>query len=109
MSIAQEKFSKLNQSRKETHRQVSNSISQLNAYAMDAMKQQAYMRKDPDANGAGDLIAVVTPDFAAAASAFNEVVEKLVDMQSVAAGAMTVDDMIAKHGIDLTAYSDELI
>lgn len=109
MSIAQEKFSKLNDLRKTTHKQVSNTVSQLNSYALDAMKQQAYMRKNPDANGADQLIPVVTPDFAAAAAAFNDVAEKLQDMQLVAAEAMTADELVAKYSIDLAAYSNELI
>tara|TARA_R100000544_G_scaffold16105_1_gene7624 strand:- start:781 stop:1110 length:330 start_codon:yes stop_codon:yes gene_type:complete len=109
MSINQEKFSKINQLRKNTHRQVSDAVSQLNTFASDAMNQQAYMRVNPDLNGADQLLSVVTPDFVAVATAFNEVKEKLEDMQSVASGLMTVDEMIAKHSIDLSQYSNELI
>lgn len=109
MSINQEKFSKINQLRKDTHRQVSNAVSQLNSFASDAMNQQAYMRVNPDSNGADQLLSVVTPDFFAVSVAFDEVKEKLEDMQAVASGAMSADAMITKHGINLSQYSDELI
>jgi len=109
MSINQEKFSNLNKLRKDTHKRISNLISQLNASTTSAMKQQAYMHKNPDSNGAPDLIPVVTPDFLAAAEAFNEVVAKLMDMQSVQASSMTVDEFIAKYSINLEEFSAELI
>lgn len=109
MSIEQEKFSNLNKLRKDTHKQVSNLISQLNASTSMAMKQQSYMHKNPDLNGANDLIAVVSPDFLATAAAFNQVAAKLMDMQALQSGAMTVDDFIAKYNINLAEFSAELI
>ena len=67
------------------------------------------MHKNPDNNGANELIAVVQPDFDALAVAFNQVAEKLVDMQAVSNGSMTIDALIAKYGIDLTEFSNGLI
>lgn len=109
MSLSALKLATLNTNRKQTSQQVSNAISQLNAHAAAAMKQQAYMHKDPDLNGAGDLIAVVQPEFDALSVAFNQVAAKLVDMQAVSAGTMTADALIAKYNIDLNAFSNTLV
>lgn len=109
MSLYQLKFANLNEQRKTTQRSASNAVSQLNTAVDIALKQQAYMRLNPDDNGANELIAVCTPDFNACATAFNEVAEKLNDMLSVQAGVMTIEECIAKHGIDLSEYSNELI
>ncbi|MEZ7225982.1 hypothetical protein NO989_04275 [Alteromonas sp. DY56-G5] len=109
MSLDQLKFSNLNTQRKETQRKVSNAISQLNAAADEAMKQQAYMHSNPDDNGANELIAVATPDFNASAQAFNEVAQKLQDMQLVQAGTLSITDYIAKYNIDLSEFSERLI
>lgn len=109
MSLDQLKFSNLNTLRKETQRKVSNAISQLNAAADEAMKQQAYMHSNPDDNGANELIAVATPDFNASAQAFNQVAQKLQDMQLVQAGTLSIADYIAKYNIDLSEFSERLI
>ena len=103
------KLQKLNSERKKTQRDVSNHISHLNNAADAAMRQQAYMHKNPDANGADQLIAVIHPEFLEAAAAFNEVAAKLQDMQLVSAGQMTIDDFIAKYAINLEEFSNELI
>lgn len=103
------KLQNLNSERKKTQRSVSNAISQLNTAADTAMRQQAYMKKNPDNNGADQLIAVVHPDFLAAASAFNLVAQKLQDMQLVSSGDLSVDDFMAKYNIDLTEFSNGLI
>ena len=109
MSVAQEKFSKLNQVRKTTAQQIGNNISQLNTLANDVMRQQAYMRKDPDGNSAGDLLPIVEPDFLALVAAFNEVSAKLEDVKAVHAGTMTPDELIAKYSLDLIEFSNGLI
>lgn len=109
MSINQEKFSSLNKARKDTHRQINNIISQLNSLTDSAMKQQAYMHKNPDNNGADELIAVVTPDFLETANSFNVVAAKLMDMQAVKGGEMTLDELITKYTINLAEFSNELI
>ena len=108
MSINQEKFSNLNKARKATHKNVVSSLSQLLSFSMDAIKQQCYMRENPDANGADELIAVVTPDFIEASEMFNSVKDRLEDLQSVALGSMTTAEMKAKYSVDLVAYSEEL-
>lgn len=103
------KLSNLNELRKQTEREVSRAISQLNAATGSAMRQQAYMHKNPDTNGADQLIPVATPNFNASAAEFNAIAEKLTDMQKVQAGTLTVDDFIAKYSIDLTEFSNGLI
>mgnify|MGYP003133122369 FL=1 len=109
MSLEYLKFTNLNSERKSTQRSVATAISNLNAAANSALKQQAYMRVNPDNNGADELISITKPDFDACAAAFNEVAQKLMDMQAVQAGTMTVEDCIEKYNIDLTEYSNELI
>jgi len=111
MSLNNVKINNFNQHRKETQRQVSNSLSQLNSQADTAIKQQAYMHLNPDANGANDLIAVVNPEFFALAAQFNTIAEKLVDMQKVAdpLDAMTAADMVTKYSLNLASYSESLI
>ena len=107
--LNQLKLANFNENRKQTQQKVSQAISQLNAAASEAMRQQAYMRKNPDLNGADELIAVATPNFDASADAFNEVAQKLADMQSVQAGTLTVDAFITKYNIDLAEFSNGLI
>ena len=109
MSLEHLKFTNLNSERKSTQRSVATAISNLNAAADSALKQQAYMRVNPDNNGANELIPICQGDFDSCSAAFNEVAAKLMDMQAVQAGTMTVEDCIAKYGIDLTEYSNELI
>lgn len=110
MSISALKLANYNEQRKQTARQISTAISQLNAQADIALKQQAYMRSNPDANGADELIAVVAPEFNTLSEAFNQVAAKLQDMQAVNAGTMAVDELIAKYSsINLTEFSNGLI
>lgn len=109
MSIKQTKFSNLNDARKTTHLRINNLISQLNAAALEAMEQQAYMRLNPDDNEADSLIAVVTPDFVATANAFQDVADKLQDMQLVASGEMTIESEVSKWGINITEVSDKYL
>lgn len=109
MSINQEKFSNLNKARKATHKQISNAISQLLAYSEDAINQQCYMHVNPDSNGADDLLLVTTPDFAETAEQFNILAERLMDMQSLAAGEITDLDMQSKYSVDLVEFSKRLI
>lgn len=109
MSLKQRKFDKAKDDIDSTERTATNAISQLNAAANAMLNQQAYLRKDPDANNAGELLPVVQPGFEAGAAAFNEVAGKLADMQAVHAGTMTVDELIAKYDINLTSYSATLV
>ena len=107
--LAQLKLSNLNEARKDTFRRVTDAISQLNAAADEAMKQQAYIRKDPDANGASELLPIIAPEFSATVAAFQTVAAKLQSMSEVHAGAKDIDQQIADYAIDLTAFSEELI
>jgi len=109
MSINQLKLSNLNEQRKQTQTQVSNAISTLNAQIDIAMKQQAYMHKNPDNNGADELLIASTENFLATASAFNEVALKVSDMQKVQDGSILIDDHLAKWSLDVAAISKEYI
>ena len=109
MSISQLKLANLNEQRKQTQTQVSNAISQLNAQIDIAMKQQAYMHKNPDNNGADELLIASTDNFLATAESFNEVALKVSDMQKVQDGSILIDDHLAKWSLDVTAISKEYI
>lgn len=109
MSIAQLKLQNFNEARKTNEEAVSNSLSRLNAQVILAMKQQAYMHLDPDANGADDLISVVSPTFATLASEFNSIAAMLNAMQEVAAGTLTAADLVSTYSLDLTEFSDDLL
>ncbi len=108
-SISQAKFQNLNDQRKQTAKQVSQCISQLNAQALVALKQQAYIHKNPDSNIDPEFIDVVGAEVVPVATAFAEVQDKLNDLVSVMNGAITVDEMIAKHSIDVSQVSSELL
>ncbi len=103
------KISNFNEIRKSTHKKINNLLSQLEGETDSAISQQAYMRKNPHDNGASELISEVTPAFTATAAAFNAVAAKLQDMQLVAAGSMTVDELITKYSVDLAGYSEQLL
>ena len=109
MSISQLKLANLNEQRKQTQTQVSNAISQLNAQIDIAMKQQAYMHKNPDNNGADELLIASTDNFLATAASFNEVALKVSDMQKVQDGSILIDDHLTKWSLDITEISNELI
>lgn len=109
MSLSQLKLSNLNEQRKQTQTQVSNAVSTLNAQTDIAMRQQAYMHKNPDSNGADELLVASTENFLATAAAFNEVASKLSDMQALQSGQMSIDDYLSKYSLDVADISNELI
>lgn len=109
MSIKQTKFNALNDRRKETAKNVSRSLNLLLEEASNALKQQAYMRSNPDDNGADELVPIVQVIFDQITVTFMEVQDKLEDLVAVRNGTMTVEDLITKHSIDLNEYSEELI
>lgn len=103
------KLQNLNEARKRTQRDVSNFISQLQSAADTAMHQQAYMHKNPDANGADQLIPIVHPAFLEIAAEFNKAAAKLSDMQKLSSGEITVDELIAKYNMNLGEFSNGLV
>jgi cupin superfamily acireductone dioxygenase involved in methionine salvage len=107
--ISQTKFQNLNEQRKQTSRSISQCISQLNAHASTALKQQAYLRKNPDLNIDPEFITIMGAEVAPIAAAFAEVQYKLNDIVSVMTEEMTVDDMMEKYNIDLSQVSSELL
>ena len=110
MSISIEKFSAFNIERKSSLSSISKTVSALNKEMSLALKQQAYMRSNPDNNGADELIPVVAGDIDLIAIALNEVNEKAADLLAVKAGTMTVDELLVKYpAINLIEYSAELL
>jgi len=109
MSIALLKLQKFNTERLRNQEQVGNVLGKLNDSALLALKQQAYMHLNPDANGADELIAESTPTFLILAEKFNEIAAMLEDSQKVSAGTMTASDLVTKYALDMTEFSDSLI
>lgn len=109
MSINQIKASNFNDDRKATMRDVASSLSKLNVLANKALKQQAYVRKNPDDNGVDEFKTVLSADIDSISASLSEVNEKLSDLMKVKSDEMTVDELIAKYSIDLAGYSLELL
>ena len=110
MSISSEKFSAFNIERKASLSSISKTVSNLNKEMSLALKQQAYMRSNPDNNGADELIQIVASDIDLIAAALQEVNEKAADLLAVKAGTMTVNQLLVKYpAINLNSYSAELL
>ena len=87
MTIELIKASNFNNERKATMRDVANYISKLNVGAITALKQQAYVRKNPDDNGVEEFKAVLSADIDSIAASLNEVNEKLDEAKPATLGA----------------------
>jgi hypothetical protein len=110
MSIQTEKFRNLNTERKASLTAVSNAVATLAKHFPAALKQQAYMHKNPDNNGANDLIAIVSDEVNSIAEALASINAQAADLLAVKAGTMTVDELLAKYtAINLEEYSAELL
>ncbi len=110
MSIESEKFRTFNEERKTSLKAVSAAVSTLNKEMSIAIKQQAYMRKNPDNNGVDELISIVAGEIDLIAVALNEVNAKATDLLAVRSGGMTVDELLVKYpAVNLTEYSVELL
>ena len=110
MGISSEKFTTFNAERKTLLSSISKGISTLNKDMSLALKQQAYMRSNPDNNGADELIPIVASDIDAIAVDLGEVNAKAADLLAVKSGTMTVEQLLVKYpAINLSEYSDELL
>jgi hypothetical protein len=110
MTVQNEKFRNFNTERKATTKAVSDAVSKLNKELAVAIKQQAYMRSNPDDNGANELITIVSDEIDAIAISLSNANSKATDLLAVKAGTMTVEQLLAKYtAINLTEYSEELL
>lgn len=109
MSTKQIKIDRFNSIRLATHDRVDNLLSQLYSAAIDAAYEQAYMRKNPDLNGADELMVEASPRFSTSITEFNKVKAVLDGMIAVAFEEKTIDQQITDYAIDLVAYSSTLI
>ena len=110
MSIQSEKFRTFNVERKASLKSISGSVSSTNKDLLVAIKQQAYMRSNPDSNGVDELIPIVASEIDSIALALAEVNEKAGDLLAVKSGSMTVTQLLAKYpAINLEEYSAELL
>lgn len=110
MSIQSEKFSNFNTERKVSLKAISSAVSNLNRDMLVAIKQQAYMRVNPDDNGANELIDIVSNDIDLIATSLADVNEKAADLLAVRSETMTTDQLLTKYNtINLEEYSNELL
>jgi len=108
-SLQQIKLTSYMTNQKATSKSVARSIASLNNDLAAALEHQAYARKNPDLVVDADLLAVIGLGVDELLAQYSEVDEKRIDLLNVKAGTMTVDELIAKYSINLTAYSNALI
>jgi len=106
---SQTKFNNLNTRQKATADKISDLLSQLNAHAMDALKQQAYLRANPDLNIDQEYIDILGVAIDPIIVTFTEVVGKLQDVVASSNATVTVDSIITKYNIDLVKVSNDLL
>ena len=108
-STQQHKLTQYMTNQKATSSSVARSISSLNNDLAAALRHQAYARKNPDTNVDAGLLAIIGLGVDRLLAQYSEVDEKRIDLLAVKSGTMTVDELIAKYSIDLSAYSNALI
>ena len=108
-SLQQIKLTQYMTNQKATSASVARAIASLNNDLASAIEHQAYARKNPDGTVDPELLALMGAGVDALMSQFATVAEKQGDLLAVKEGTMSVDELIAKYGIDLTEYSNGLI
>jgi len=108
-SLQQIKLTQYMTNQKQTSSNIARSVSSLNNDLSAALEHQAYARKDPDLVVDADLLAVIGIGVDQLLAQYDEADKKRIDLLAVKDGTMTVDDLITKYNIDLTAYSNALI
>ena len=108
-SLQQIKLTQYMTNQKATSSVVARSISSLNNDLAAALEHQAYARKNPDANVDAELLSLMGLGVDELLAQYAQADEKRIDLLNVKDGTMTVDELIAKHNIDLVAYSNGLI
>ena len=108
-SLQQIKLTQYMTNQKATSSVVARSISSLNNDLAAALEHQAYARKNPDANVDAELLALMGLGVDELLAQYAVVDALRLDLLNVKDGIMTVDALIAKHNIDLVAYSNGLI
>lgn len=94
---------------KNTSSSIARSVSSLNNDLSAALEHQAYARSNPDGIIDAELLTIIGYGVDELLAQYAVVDEKRLDLLNVKSGAMTVEDLIAKYNIDLTAYSNGLI
>ena len=108
-SLQQIKLTQYMKNQKETSASIARSISSLNNDLSAALEHQAYARKNPDLTIDADLLLIIGVGVDALLSQYAEVDAKRIDLLGVKDNTMTADQLIAKHSINLTTYSNSLI
>ena len=108
-SLQQIKLTQYMSNQKQTSANIGRSIASLNSDLSAALEHQAYARKNPDLIIDADLLDVIGVGVDQLLAQYAEVDAKRVDLLNVKSGSMSVDELIAKYNINLTAYSNALI
>ena len=103
------KLQTYNSLKKETQRQVTSNLSQLNANLDKAIIQQAYVRKNPDNLIDAEYLASLSVGFTELETVFMILASKITDMKNVQSETMTADELISKYSVDLTEFSNSLL
>jgi len=108
-SVQAIKLTQFNTNQKATAASVARSISSLNNDLAAAIEHQAYARSNPDLNVDATMLTLMGAGVDGLLAQFAEVADKRDDLLAVKNGAMSVEDLIAKHNIDLAKYSASLV
>ena len=103
------RFNNYNKQRTQTNSSAANALSQLEGLLLKALHQQAYFHKDPDNLFSNpDDRELITKSASSLIPSWNVNLERVNDIIAVLQEAKTVDEVINKYDIDLTAYRLEL-
>lgn len=107
-SLQQLKLINFNTNQKATAKSIARSVSQLNNDLAAALSHQAYALLDPDLIIDESILDVMLGDLTELIAQFTEASNKAQDLIAVRNKAMTPEDVVAKYGIDLVSYSNDL-
>ncbi len=108
-SLQQIKLGKFNTNAEQTRASVARSIASLNNDLSAAIQHQAYARLNPDSTVDASLLEYIGSGFEGLLANYTEINNKITDLMSVKAGAMTVEALKAKYPFDIDKYSAELL
>lgn len=102
------KLTNFNKDYKATSQSIRSAVSQATLQLNTAIKQQGYIRKNPDGNISEADIVSMQDTFIQILSDFKGLIPLVDDMEAVHTGALTVDALIEKYNVDVDQYSAEL-
>ena len=102
------KLINFNKDYKNTSRSVRNAVSQLQLQLATAIKQQCYIRENPDSNLTAEDITAMQVVLTEIITEFELLIPMVDDIKSTYIGGMATQDLIDKYSVDVAAYSAEL-